>query len=180
MKITEDMIDKTAQEMYRGSVAYQVVSWRHVCEDIKEMYRERAQVLLYMVIPEETPGVVRDDSCVFCKKIDRGYDEHGLVAETIVDSVVRFDPLNPVTKGHTLFVPSTHAEVAEQNPGAVAEAVRIAVEWASSEGIKQYNIIQSNGADATQTVGHVHVHLIPRRKEDNLPLPWDAQHEARV
>ena len=35
-----------------------------------------------------------------------------------------------------------------------------------------YNIVQNNGEAAGQTVFHFHMHLIPRRKEDNVGVTW--------
>jgi histidine triad (HIT) family protein len=37
-----------------------------------------------------------------------------------------------------------------------------------------FNIITSAGRDATQTVDHLHLHLVPRRPGDGLALPWAA------
>lgn len=37
------------------------------------------------------------------------------------------------------------------------------------------NLITSRGPAATQTVPHLHLHLIPRREGDGLTLPWTAQ-----
>ena len=34
------------------------------------------------------------------------------------------------------------------------------------------NIIQSNGEAATQTVPHVHVHVVPRWRGDSVRDPW--------
>jgi histidine triad (HIT) family protein len=34
------------------------------------------------------------------------------------------------------------------------------------------NLITSKGSAATQTVFHLHVHLVPRQVDDGLPLPW--------
>ena len=39
----------------------------------------------------------------------------------------------------------------------------------------QCNIITNNGADADQTVFHIHVHLVPRTKDDKVTLPWAWQ-----
>lgn len=34
------------------------------------------------------------------------------------------------------------------------------------------NIITSRGSAATQTVYHLHLHVVPRREGDGLGLPW--------
>lgn len=40
------------------------------------------------------------------------------------------------------------------------------------------NLITSKGADATQSVYHLHVHIAPRQADDGLHLPWTSQHTA--
>jgi histidine triad (HIT) family protein len=39
-------------------------------------------------------------------------------------------------------------------------------------GADGFNIIQSTGPAAWQTVFHLHVHVIPRYADDPLRLPW--------
>lgn len=38
-----------------------------------------------------------------------------------------------------------------------------------------FNLITSSGRWATQTVKHLHIHYVPRRKDDGLTLPWTGQ-----
>lgn len=40
------------------------------------------------------------------------------------------------------------------------------------------NLITSKGDAATQSVLHLHVHVVPRQADDDLPLPWTPQHAA--
>lgn len=111
------------------------------------------------------------DQCPFCRKIRQGRDRHGKVTDEGA-GVVSFEPLGPVAPGHRLFVPRVHATAAGHNPGAAASAFASAAAYAVKHGIREYNLIQSNGHAATQTVPHVHVHLVPRREGDGLALPW--------
>ena len=39
-------------------------------------------------------------------------------------------------------------------------------------GCDGYNLVQNNGAVAGQTVGHFHLHLIPRYEGDDAGLGW--------
>lgn len=80
-----------------------------------------------------------------------------------------FEPLNPVTPGHLLFVPMWHAE--HRDATAATAAFRSAYDFATSVG-SPFNLILSSGHDATQTINHLHVHYIPRRPGDGLQLPW--------
>lgn len=107
--------------------------------------------------------------CLFCGRIERrDYDAGDL-------HTVTFEPLNPVTPGHRLFVPRTHEADGLRNPLALATAMQYAALWAAGHKIRACNFISSAGADATQTVFHLHVHLVPRRKGDGLALPWTRQ-----
>jgi histidine triad (HIT) family protein len=42
------------------------------------------------------------------------------------------------------------------------------------------NLSTSKGEAATQSVFHLHVHVVPRQEGDRLPLPWTPQHTARA
>nr|WP_053776126.1 HIT domain-containing protein [Gordonia sp. NB41Y] len=108
--------------------------------------------------------------CVFCEKIHR---KDGDLLHDQSRPVVSFTPLNPVTEGHRLFVPTWHCE--HPNPNGVAAAVRSATRYVESEQIADYNLITSSGALASQTIAHLHVHLVPRRVDDGLMLPWSMQ-----
>lgn len=83
--------------------------------------------------------------------------------------VMWFEPLNPVTPGHRLFVPTWHAE--HRNAVGATAAFRSAYD-AATQWNGPFNLILSSGHAATQTVDHLHVHYIPRRPGDGLQLPW--------
>ena len=108
--------------------------------------------------------------CVFCDRINRGEYVNA-------DSrVVWFEPLNPVTPGHMLFVPRLHVWSASADPGECGAAMRAAARYARMVG-GDFNLITSSGEAATQTVWHLHVHYVPRREGDGLHLPWTGQTE---
>jgi diadenosine tetraphosphate (Ap4A) HIT family hydrolase len=88
-------------------------------------------------------------------------------------AAVSFEPLNPVTPGHRLFVPRLHVEDARNADGLVA-AMALASRWAQDRR-GDFNLITSAGAAATQTIFHLHVHYVPRTEGDGLPLPWTPQ-----
>ncbi|MFI0712504.1 HIT domain-containing protein [Streptomyces inhibens] len=41
------------------------------------------------------------------------------------------------------------------------------------------NVITSRGPSATQTIRHLHIHLVPRADGDGLLLPWTAAGSAQ-
>jgi histidine triad (HIT) family protein len=110
--------------------------------------------------------------CPFCKRIAAGeYDHDGY-------HTVTFEPLNPVTEGHRLVVPMEHVEHALENTEITGRTMEYAVAIARRLGIESCNLITSVGADATQTVSHLHIHIVPRRPDDGLLLPWTGQQIA--
>jgi histidine triad (HIT) family protein len=119
--------------------------------------------------------------CPFCR-IVRGEDP-GAREVFRNEHVVAFLPLEPATPGHTLVVPRGHVPDLWSLDGDVAahlaratlrlsEAVRRATD---PEGL---NIIQSNGKAATQTVFHLHVHIVPRWTGDRMGPIWPAAGRA--
>jgi histidine triad (HIT) family protein len=107
--------------------------------------------------------------CVFCEKIAEGN------LQTYGKAVV-FEPLNPVTEGHKLVVPMAHARRLSQMTMGDKAHLFNALSIATGQ-LPNYNIINSCGADATQTVEHIHFHIVPRKKGDGLKLPWTGQAE---
>lgn len=87
------------------------------------------------------------------------------------ERVIAFKPLDPVTEGHTLVIPRSHsAYVWGMSDKDLTHTIRMVAELAAE--YHPANIIQSNGHEATQSVFHVHFHVVPRRKGDRLRLPW--------
>jgi len=115
------------------------------------------------------PDIPDDDACVFCARIERGefdYFDFWNVA---------FQPLNPVTPGHFLVVPRKHVINAFEGPAQAGRAMSFAAKLATDMNLVAANFITSAGAAATQTVWHLHVHVVPRREGDGLHLPWTGQ-----
>jgi histidine triad (HIT) family protein len=87
-------------------------------------------------------------------------------------------PLRPVTPGHVLIIPRRHVSDALADPETTAIAFKRASQYARRAGDDEFNLITSAGRAATQTVFHLHVHVVPRRPGDGLALPWTARQEA--
>ncbi len=113
-----------------------------------------------------------NSDCDFCEIVRRrsfqGGDEH----------TVWFTPLDPVVIGHRLFVPRKHFEHDDVGASkAVGLAFKAAHDWFGQYGsAESFNLITSFGAAATQTVPHLHIHLVPRYPGDELQLPWGLPH----
>lgn len=103
--------------------------------------------------------------CVFCT-----LEPSRIIAEN--DLAVAIRDIFPVTKDHTLIIPRRHvADYFDLTPGeheAIRELLasqRESIQKADST-VTGFNVGVNCGADAGQTIFHVHVPLIPRRKGD--------------
>ena len=87
------------------------------------------------------------------------------------EGVFIIEPLNPVTPGHFLAIPRQHVPDAAFDPELTGWVFEVAARFS---GLESFNLITSVGEEATQTVRHLHVHYVPRRKGDGLLLPWST------
>lgn len=117
--------------------------------------------------------------CVFCG-IAAGTEPARVVADTA--ETLTFLPVRPVHPGHVLVVPRRHVadiwELDEETAAAVGAAVlRAAHAVRAAHRPEGLNVIQSSGAVATQSVFHLHVHVVPRYQGDRMPYLWPAKTE---
>lgn len=94
--------------------------------------------------------------------------------------VLAFFPSEPATLGHTLVVPSRHiATIWELNDELAAELAAMTLRVAHAVRAAMHpdglNVIQSNGEAATQTVMHLHIHVVPRWTGDALGRIWPPE-----
>lgn len=87
------------------------------------------------------------------------------------DTLYIIEPLYPVTTGHRLVIPHRHVNDFTTDPDLTGNVTSRALAYAD-ENFEASNIIVSRGKAATQTINHLHIHVIPRRPGDGLALPW--------
>lgn len=85
------------------------------------------------------------------------------LAET--ERVIAFPDIAPQAPVHILVVPKTAdyanvTELAAGDPGLLAEMVAVAKRLADQHADGDYRLIFNNGANAGQTVFHVHAHVL--------------------
>lgn len=110
--------------------------------------------------------------CPFCPRNWRNLNH--VVEPGIYGGGAIIHPLNPVTEGHVLVISGLHDQDVSANPYGAGILMGVAARYVRGQGI-QANIITSIGPDATQTVFHTHLHVVPRRENDGLHLPWTGQ-----
>ena len=103
------------------------------------------------------------ENCIFCKII-KGEIPATLVYED--DKVIAFKDIQPVAPVHVLIVPREHIAnvnaINEDNASCLIDIHKAAQKIARDLGIADtgFRIINNCGADAGQTVLHLHYHLI--------------------
>ena len=131
--------------------------------------------------PERRSGPDRS-TCVFCDII-RGAAKATVIHEG--ENLISFLDYRPVFRGHTLLVPKLHVQLLSDLPAdrveeffLEAQRLERAVErglGADGSAILINNVV-------SQSVPHLHLHVIPRRRKDGLRLwlgprhPYDAEH----
>ncbi len=101
------------------------------------------------------------EDCLFCK-IVAGEIPSSKVYEN--DDVYAFDDISPMMPVHTLVIPKEHyTNLADNVPEEVVGKVfSAAAEVARIKGVDEsgYRIVSNIGADAQQSVFHMHVHVL--------------------
>src|SRR2546421_7094994 len=105
--------------------------------------------------------------CVFCKIVDREAPAE-IVHES--DAILAFRDTNPQAPTHILLIPKEHLpsvrELTVEHGDTMIELVHVAAHLARAEGIDEsgWRLVTNVGADAGQTVHHLHVHLLGGRR----------------
>ncbi len=115
-----------------------------------------------------------DPDCIFCK-IVAGELPAQIVGED--ERTISFMDIAPATRGHALVIPRAHSrDLIEVSPedlqATILAAQRLAIRVKERLGADGVNLINACGAAAWQTVFHLHIHVIPRYRDDPLRLPW--------
>ena len=107
-------------------------------------------------------------SCLFCR-IAAGEEPAHVVLTT--DDLVAFLDLRPVQKGHVLLVPREHVATLPDLPGRLrdpflAAGQRLAA--AAVDGLGAQGSFVAMNNTVSQSVAHLHLHVVPRSKGDGL------------
>ena len=109
-----------------------------------------------------------DDTCLFCRIVS------GEVPATLVyvdKNAVAFLDHRPLFPGHTLLVPRDHVETLTDLPPAMVgpffEAAQTLARAVESAMEAEGTFVAMNNR-VSQSVPHLHVHIVPRRKKDGL------------
>ncbi len=108
-----------------------------------------------------------DPTCIFCRIVAGEIPSRQVFAD---DAAIAFLDMEPLKTGHTLVVPRTHVTDLLAAPdvlAAIAPAIAATGDLLTHKlGATGMNVLSNVGADAGQSVFHLHVHLIPRYGDD--------------
>lgn len=108
------------------------------------------------------------DGCLFCRIVS------GEAAATVVyedESTLAFLDIRPLFHGHVLVVPREHFEtlgdLPAENVGPLFQVVR-RLSLAVEKGLDAEGSFVAMNNRISQSVPHLHVHVVPRKKKDGL------------
>lgn len=103
--------------------------------------------------------------CLFCKIAEGKIPTQAVYQD---ERVYAFPDINPQAPVHVLIVPREHIaslhEAEESHRELLGHLLRAAAEIARRKGLgKGYRVVTNVGADAGQTVEHLHLHVLGGR-----------------
>lgn len=111
-----------------------------------------------------------EEDCIFCK-IARGEIPSKKILET--ENFFAIKDINPKTKGHSLVISKKHYKTLLDMPSSLfgeflEAAKKLAIKLMDEEKAAGFNLVVSNYEVAGQLVPHVHLHILPRKKDDSF------------
>ena len=107
--------------------------------------------------------------CVFCQIAQRNIPAN-ILTETA--TLMAFHDVHPQAPTHLLIIPKAHLptvnDLTASTASLISDMVLLAKELAASAGLAQgYRLVMNCGAQAGQSVWHLHLHLLGGR-----PMAW--------
>jgi histidine triad (HIT) family protein len=107
-------------------------------------------------------------ACVFCEIVRGAHPAH-LVFED--EHCIAFLDQRPLFPGHCLLVPREHHETLQDLPtalvGPVFRNARLLAQGVET-GMRAEGVFVAINNRVSQSVPHLHIHVVPRRKKDGL------------
>ncbi len=108
--------------------------------------------------------------CIFCEIIKGSVPCYKIYED---EYALAFLDISNDCNGHTLVIPKKHfvnvLDCEEKYLNGVINAVqKLAKHYVETCGFEGVNILNASGEAAEQSVFHLHFHILPRKKTDNL------------
>lgn len=122
-------------------------------------------------------------NCVFCQ-IVQGKEPAYIIYKN--KFVTAFLDINPVTDGHVLVSPNIHIDKlnnvkdTDVANALIESLILISNRLIISGMCVDYSIVQDNGDTANQDIKHLHFHIIPRNKDDQVKFNLNTNKKAAL
>ena len=112
------------------------------------------------------------DSCLFCKIIKGEIPCYKVYED---EYTIAFLDISKDIDGHTLVLPKKHfkniLDVDDETLKHVIETVKlVSKHYTANCGFNGINIINNNEECAEQSIPHLHIHILPRKDNDNYKV----------
>lgn len=111
------------------------------------------------------------NECIFCKIIKGELPSYKIYED---EHTLAFLDISCDAYGHTLVIPKNHAEnifdVKEEDLSHTMQVVQKVCNHYKKLGFTGVNLVNCSGKDAEQSVFHLHMHIIPRKTNDNTKI----------
>lgn len=109
------------------------------------------------------------DACIFCRIVKGSISSHKVYEDDLVLAIL---DIHPSALGHTLVVPKVHVarveDLTEKDSLALFRVLRKLVGDVQRAVESQASTIGiNNGPESGQEIPHVHIHIIPRFRNDH-------------
>jgi histidine triad (HIT) family protein len=106
--------------------------------------------------------------CTFCEIVAGRVSAHIVLEDELV---MAFLDVRPVFKGHALLIPRDHIETLPELPPALVQPLFTAAQRLATavvDGLGAQGSFVAINNVVSQSVPHLHVHVVPRTKGDGL------------
>ncbi len=105
------------------------------------------------------------DNCLFCKMVNGEIPTEKIYED---DQLLAFWDISPQAPKHFLVIPKKHVsgpgDLAVEDDGMIGALIRKGAELGAEQGISDCRLVINNGAQAGQTVFHLHLHVLGGRQ----------------
>jgi histidine triad (HIT) family protein len=121
--------------------------------------------------------------CVFCSLLLNEAPADWIAKEEHAAAFLPL-PASSLAPGHTLVIPTVHAtEIHDASPSSLAATMalvqKVSLAMREALGAPGVNLLSASGPESEQSVAHLHVHVVPRWRDDGFTT-WPCQRSRRT
>lgn len=102
--------------------------------------------------------------CIFCKIVNKEMPANVVYED---DVVLAFRDIKPVSPYHVLLIPKRHSDnILKLQKNEILSVFSVVKKLAEEENLEEsgFRLVNNNGFDGGQEVGHVHFHMLGKRQ----------------